>query len=142
MKTISTKPADVQRRWYVVDAQGKVLGRMATQIAMVLRGKNKPQYTPHVDTGDFVVVINAEKVALTGKKETDKIYHRHTGWVGGIVSETAGEVRERKPTKLIKDAVWGMLPSGPLGTHMFKKLKVYAGSEHPHAAQKPEPFPS
>ena len=138
MKTQSAKQENVERNWYVIDAQDLVLGRMATKISTILRGKNKPTFTPHVDTGDFVVVINADKVKLTGNKETGKKYHRHTGWVGGLVTRTAGELRENAPEELVKKAVWGMLPRGPLGRQVFKKLKVYAGSEHPHAAQKPE----
>ena len=138
MKTQSAKRENVERKWYVVDAAQAVLGRISTQIATILRGKNKPTFTPHVDTGDFVVVINADKVKLTGRKETDKLYHHHTGWVGGLVTKTAAEIREKAPEDLIKKAVWGMLPHGPLGRQMFKKLKVYAGGEHPHAAQEPE----
>lgn len=138
MKTQSAKRENVQRKWYVVDAEQAILGRISTQIATILRGKNKPTFTPHVDTGDFVVVINAEKVKLTGRKETDKLYHHHTGWVGGLVTKTAAEIREKAPEDLIRKAVWGMLPHGPLGRQMFKKLKVYAGGEHPHAAQEPE----
>ena len=142
MKTKSAKATDIDRKWWIVDAADLVLGRTATEIARVLRGKHKPQYTPHVDTGDFVVVINADKVRLTGRKEERKMYHRHTGWVGGLVSENAATIRERKPEKLIQDAVWGMLPRGTLGRAMFKKLKVYAGDEHPHAAQNPQPLAS
>jgi large subunit ribosomal protein L13 len=138
MKTQSAKRENVQRKWYVVDAEQAILGRISTQIATILRGKNKPTFTPHVDTGDFVVVINADKVKLTGRKESNKLYHHHTGWVGGLVTKTAAEIREKAPEDLIKKAVWGMLPHGPLGRQMFKKLKVYAGGEHPHAAQEPE----
>ena len=138
MKTQSAKRENVERKWYVVDAEQAVLGRISTQIATILRGKNKPTFTPHVDTGDFVVVINADKVKLPGRKETAKLYHHHTGWVGGLVTKTAAEIREKAPEDLIKKAVWGMLPHGPLGRQMFKKLKVYAGGEHPHAAQEPE----
>ena len=138
MKTVSTNAKNVKRRWFVVDAKRKRLGRMATAIATILRGKNKPEYTPHVDTGDFVVVINAEEIELTGNKWEGKMYHRHTGWVGSVISQSAAKVRETKPEKLIEDAVWGMLPKGPLGRTMFSKLKVYAGPEHPHAAQQPE----
>lgn len=140
MKTKSVNASEVTRRWYVADAEGKVLGRAATKIAMILRGKHRAQYTPHADTGDFVVVVNAEKVKVTGNKETGKVYRRHTGWVGGLVTETVAERRKRAPEKLIEDAVWGMLPRGPLGRQMFRKLKVYAGAQHPHAAQKPEPL--
>ena len=138
MKTQTAKRENVERKWYVVDAEQAVLGRISTQIATILRGKNKPTFTPHVDTGDFVVVINADKVKLTGRKETDKLYHHHTGWVGGLVTKTAAEIREKAPEDLIKKAGWGMVPHGPLGRQMFKKLKVYAGGEHPHAAQEPE----
>ncbi len=138
MQTRSAKKEEVERRWFVVDASEKVLGRMATTIATVLRGKHKAIYTPHVDTGDFVIVINAEKVKLTGNKENDKMYHHHTGWVGGIVSLSAKTVREHKPQRIVIEAVKGMLPPGPLGRAMMRKLKVYAGGEHPHTAQKPE----
>ena len=138
MKTQSAKLENVNRNWYVVDAEDLVLGRLASQISTILRGKNKPTFTPHVDTGDFVVVINAEKVKLTGRKETGKLYQHHTGWVGGLVTQTAAAIREKCPEDLVKKAVWGMLPHGPLGRQVFRKLKVYAGSEHPHAAQKPE----
>ena len=138
MKTKSAKPGEVERRWFLVDAQDQVLGRLSSRIASTLRGKHKPIYTPHVDTGDYVIVVNADKVKLTGRKEEAKMYHHHTGWVGGIVSKTAEEVRERAPEMLIKHAVRGMLPRGTLGRQMFSKLKVYAGGEHPHAAQSPE----
>lgn len=138
MTTKSFNPSEVERRWFVVDADEQVLGRLATRIATMLRGKHKPQYTPHADVGDFVIVVNAEKVRLTGKKEADKMYRHHTGWVGGLVSHAAEQVREHDPERLIKDAVKGMLPRGPLGRDMFSKLKVYAGGDHPHAAQKPE----
>ena len=137
MKTVSAKKEDVQREWYVVDATGQTLGRLATRVATVLRGKHKPIFTPHVDTGDFVVVINAEKVKLTGKKNDDKLYHYHTGWVGGIVTRTAKQLRAQRPERLIENAVQGMLPKNVLGRAMGKKLKVYAGGEHPHAAQQP-----
>jgi large subunit ribosomal protein L13 len=142
MKTKSAKAADVKRRWYVVDVENQVLGRAATKIANVLRGKHKPEYTTHVDTGDFVVVVNASKVKLTGKKESDKLYQHHTMWVGagGVVTFTAAEMREKHPERLVERAVGGMLPKGILGRQMLKKLKVYAGSEHPHAAQQPEPL--
>ncbi len=136
--TKSAKASEIKRQWWVVDAADKVLGRTATEIARILRGKHKPIYTPHVDTGDFVIVINCEKVRVTGKKETDKIYHHHTGWVGSVVSETLEKRRARRPELIIKDAVSGMLPKNTLGRNMFKKLKVYAGSAHPHASQKPE----
>ncbi len=137
MKTYSAKPLEVERKWYLIDAEGEVLGRLATKIANILRGKNKPEYTPHVDTGDFVIVINAEKVVVTGKKETDKIYYHHTGFPGGLKSASVKEVREKFPERLIEYAVKGMLPHNTLGDEQFQKLKVYAGSQHPHAAQKP-----
>lgn len=142
MKTFSRKKKDAQanRRWHLVDAKGKVLGRLASEIANVLRGKHTVDYTPHTDTGDFVIVINADKVVLTGRKEEKKVYHHHTLWAGGVVSKTAATVRAEKPEELIKEAVWGMMPKGPLGRAMYRKLKVYAGNEHPHTAQKPEPF--
>ena len=138
MKTQSAKREDIDRKWFVIDAEGQVLGRPASNIANVLRGKHKSIFTPHVDTGDFVVVINAEKVKLTGRKETGKLYHHHTGWVGGLVTQTAAEIREKAPEDLVKKAVKGMVPSGPLGRQVLTKLKVYAGGEHPHSAQKPE----
>ena len=138
MKTLFAKREDVERKWYLVDAQDAVLGRLAVKIANQLRGKNKPIFTPNSDTGDFVVVINAEKVRLTGKKLEQKIYYRHSGYPGGIKAETARERLKRFPEKVIIDAVWGMLPKGRLGRSMIKKLKVYRGPEHPHKAQKPE----
>lgn len=138
MKTISAKPESVQHDWFVVDADGKTLGRMAAEIAMRLRGKHKPEYTPHVDTGDYIVVINAEKVRVTGKKETDKMYYHHTGYIGGIKSISFDKLIEKAPERTIESAVKGMMPKGPLGRAMFKKLKVYAGSEHPHTAQQPQ----
>ncbi len=138
MKTYSAKPLEVERKWYVVDAEGKTLGRLATVVANLLRGKNKPQYTPNVDTGDFVIVINAEKIQVTGKKETDKIYYHHTGYPGGLKSISFKALMEKDPTKAIEKAVKGMLPHNTLGAKQFTKLNVYAGSEHPHAAQKPE----
>ena len=137
MKTYSAKPETVTRDWYVVDAEGKTLGRMATEIARRLRGKHKPEYTPHVDTGDYIVVINAEKVHVTGKKARDKIYYHHTGYIGGIKSISFEKLMDKAPERGIQRAVKGMLPRGPLGRAMFKKLKVYAGSEHPHTAQQP-----
>ena len=140
MKTFSPKLSDISRQWHVVDADGKVLGRIATEIATILRGKNKPIYSPHMDTGDFVVVVNTDKVRLTGKKEDEKMYHHHTGWVGGIVSRSAKDMREKDSTAMVKLAVKGMLPRGPLGRTMLSKLKVYAGAEHPHDAQKPQPL--
>ena len=140
MKTWNAKPGEVERRWYLVDAEGKTLGRLATRIADALRGKDKPQYTPHVDTGDFVVVVNAEKVAVTGKKLDDKIYYRHSGYPGGIRSRTLREELERRPTEVIRKAVKGMLPRNRLGRAQLTKLKVYAGPEHPHEAQAPTPL--
>ncbi len=138
--TVSARPADVERAWYLVDAEGKILGRIATQIASVLRGKHKPIFTPHVDTGDFVIVINAGGVELTGRKRENKTYYRHTGYPGGIREVKAGRLLETHPERVLEAAVKGMLPRGPLGRRMFKKLKVYGGSKHPHAAQKPEPM--
>ena len=138
MKTQSFTKNDTGRAWYVVDAENKGLGRLATEIAKVLRGKHKPQFTPHADVGDYVVVINADKIRVTGKKETDKKYYRHSGWVGGLKSATVAEVRASHPERIIESAVWGMIPKGPLGRQMFSKLKVYAGTEHPHEAQNPQ----
>lgn len=137
-KSFIAKPAEIERKWYVVDAEGKNLGRMASQIAMILRGKNKPIYTPHVDCGDYVIVINAEKVAVTGNKRKEKIYKRHTGYPGGLRETTFEKMMEKHPTEVVRHAVKGMMPNGKLGRQMYKKLKVYAGSEHEHAAQKPE----
>lgn len=139
-KTFSAKPADVERKWFVVDAENQVVGRLATQIATVLRGKHKPSYTPHVDTGDFIVVINAEKARFTGQKETQKEYFRHTGYPGGVKLMTPKEAREKKPTFIVERAVQGMLPKTKLGRQMATKLKVYAGTDHPHQAQNPEPL--
>ena len=137
--TQSARPAEVERRWYVVDATDQVLGRLATRVATVLRGKHKPIFTPHVDTGDFVIVVNAEKVKLTGNKRESKIYYRHSGWAGALRSLTAGKVLEGPhPDRVVRDAVRGMLPKNSLGRKMLAKLKVYAGPVHPHAAQKPE----
>jgi len=141
MKTWNAKPADVDQRWYVVDAEGKTLGRLATQIADTLRGKRKPQYTPHVDTGDFVVVVNAEKVAVTGQKLDDKLYYRHSGYPGGLRQRTLREQLERRPTEVLRVAVKGMLPRNKLARAQMRKLKIYAGPEHPHEAQRPEPLP-
>ena len=138
MKTFSAKPETVKRDWYVVDAEGKTLGRLATEVASRLRGKHKPEYTPHVDTGDYIVVVNAEKIAVTGNKASDKMYYRHTGYPGGMRSANFNEMIERKPEMVIEKAVKGMLPKNPLGRAMFSKLKVYAGAEHPHAAQQPQ----
>ncbi len=139
-KTYVAKPGDIQRDWYVVDATGLTLGRLATKIASVLRGKNKPQYTPYEDVGDFVVVINAEKVAVTGRKLDQKEYFHHTGYPGGIKSITLRKQLQKHPERVIEHAVKGMLPRGPLGRRQFKKLKVYAGAEHPHQAQLPKPL--
>jgi len=138
MSTKPAIPANVQKNWFVVDLEGQVLGRAAARIAHVLRGKHKPIYTPHVDTGDFVVVVNADKVKLTGNKLAAKKYYRHSGFPGGIKEITAGKLLEKKPEELIKAAVKGMLPKNTLGRQMFRKLKVYSGSEHPHAAQQPK----
>ena len=138
MKTFTAKPESVQRDWFVVDATGKTLGRLATELARRLRGKHKADYTPHVDTGDYIIVLNAEKVAVTGNKRTDKVYYRHTGYVGGIKQATFEEMIARHPERVIEIAVKGMLPKGPLGRAMYRKLKVYAGNEHNHAAQQPQ----
>ncbi|WP_367606462.1 50S ribosomal protein L13 [Legionella sp. W05-934-2] len=137
MSTISAKPHEVKRDWFHIDADGQVLGRMATEIARRLRGKHKAIYTPHVDTGDYIVVTNAEKVMVTGQKATDKMYHHHTGYPGGIKSTSFDKLQARNPIKIIELAVKGMLPKNALGREMFRKLKVYAGSEHPHTAQQP-----
>ena len=138
MKSFIAKPAEVERKWYVVDADGKTLGRLASEVASVLRGKNKPTFTPHVDCGDYVIVINAEKVAVTGKKRNEKIYKKHTGYPGGLREITFDKLQQKKPEEIIRHAVKGMMPNGKLGRQMYKKLKVYAGPEHNHAAQKPE----
>lgn len=138
MKTFTAKPETVERDWLLIDATDKVLGRMASEIATRLRGKHKPEYTPHVDTGDYVVVINAEKVRVTGNKTQDKMYHHHTGYPGGIKSISFEKLRDKAPERTIQSAVKGMLPKGPLGRAMFKKLKVYAGDIHPHTAQQPK----
>lgn len=137
MKTVSTRAQDVVHDWYIVDASQYTLGRLAAALAHRLRGKHKPQYTPHVDTGDYIVVVNAEQVQVTGRKETDKIYYRHTGYPGGIKSRTLEEIREKRPEQIIQRAVKGMLPRNPLGRQVARKLKVYRGSEHPHTAQQP-----
>lgn len=136
-RTYSAKPGEVERRWYVVDAQGKVLGRLASEVATVLRGKRKPQFTPHVDTGDFVIVVNAEKVRLTGKKLRQKIYYRASGYPGGLKATAAGAMLKKHPERVIQHAVRGMLPRNKLGDALYRKLKVYAGAKHPHQAQKP-----
>lgn len=137
MKTYQAKKEEVQHQWYVVDAEGKVLGRLASELAKILRGKKKPIYTPHVDTGDFVVVVNAKNVALTGKKMKDKIYYRHTGYPGGIREMSAEKLLTKKPAEMIRMAVKGMLPKNSLGRQMLQKLKIYAGPQHPHESQKP-----
>jgi len=136
--TFMANPQNVERKWYVVDAEGKTLGRLASQIAAILRGKNKPTFTPHVDCGDFVVIVNAEKIQVTGKKVSDKVYLRHTGYPGGQKSITFGRLIETRPIRVLELAIKGMLPHNRLGRQMYRKLKVYAGPEHPHAAQKPE----
>ena len=138
MKTFMANPAKVERKWYVVDADGCTLGRLASGVASVLRGKNKPQFTPHADTGDYVIVVNADKIKVTGKKLDQKIYYRHSDYVGGMKETTLREMMAKKPEKVIELAVKGMLPKGPLGRSMMEKLHVYAGPEHEHAAQKPE----
>lgn len=138
MKTFTAKPESVTRDWYVVDANGKTLGRIATEIAARLRGKHKPEYTPHVDTGDYIIVINAEKVAVTGNKAQAKMYYSHTGFPGGIKEINFEKLIAKKPEMVLESAIKGMLPKGPLGRAMFRKLKVYAGAEHQHAAQQPQ----
>ena len=140
MKSYMARPQSVERRWLLVDAEGKTLGRLASEIARILRGKNKPQYTPHIDTGDFVVVVNAEKVVVTGRKAEQKTYWRHSGRPGGLKITSYGDMMERKPTEILRKAVWGMMPRTRLGRAQFKKLKIYAGPEHPHEAQSPEPY--
>ena len=140
MKTYTAKPGEIERRWYVVDAEGQNLGRLATRIADMLRGKNKPQFTPHVDTGDFVVVVNAEKIAVTGNKLDEKIYYRHSGYPGGLKQRTLREQLDRRPTEVLRTAVKGMLPKNKLAARQLTKLKIYAGPEHPHTAQAPEPL--
>ena len=138
MRSFIAKPHEVERKWYVIDAEGKNLGRLSSEVAAILRGKKKPIYTPHVDTGDYVIVINAEKIAVTGKKMTDKVYKHHTGYPGGLKEITLEKLLQKKPAEAVKHAVKGMMPKGKLGRQMYKKLKVYAGPEHNHAAQKPE----
>jgi len=140
MKTESCKTGELEKRWFVVDADGKVLGRLASRIALILRGKHTAKYTPHVDTGDFVVVVNVDKLRLTGKKLTDKVYWRHSDYPGGLKGESAGKVVAKHPERALELAIKGMLPRTPLGRQMFRKLKIYAGPEHPHKAQKPEPL--
>ena len=140
MKTYNAKPGEIQRDWYLVDAEGKTLGRLATQIAERLRGKGKPQYTPHVDTGDFVVVVNAEKIVVTGKKLDEKLYHQHSGYPGGLRTRTLREQLERRPTEVLRKAVKGMLPRNRLARQQLTKLKIYAGPDHPHESQAPKPL--
>ncbi len=140
MKTYSAKPGQVEQNWLIIDADGLTLGRMATAISTRLRGKHKPEYTPHVDTGDYIVVINAEKVQVTGNKAEDKMYHAHSGFPGGLKTHSFSELQQKAPENIIRLAVKGMLPRTPLGRAMFKKLKVYAGPEHPHSAQQPQPI--
>lgn len=138
MKTFSAKAEEVEHDWFVVDAEGKALGRLATEIAHRLRGKHKPEYTPHVDTGDYIVVINAEKIGVTGNKEKDKMYYHHTGYIGNLKSVSLGKLRETHPERIIQSAVRGMLPKNTLGRNMFKKMKVFVGAEHTHQAQQPK----
>ncbi|MBD0292150.1 MAG: 50S ribosomal protein L13 [Jiangellaceae bacterium] len=140
MRTYSPKPTDVERQWHVIDAEGVVLGRLASQAAILLRGKHKPVYAPHVDTGDFVIVVNADKVTLTGAKSTNKVEYRHSGFPGGLRATTYADLLQKNPRRVVEKAVKGMLPSGALGRHMLSKLKVYAGPDHPHQAQQPVPF--
>ena len=140
MKTFSAKPAEVRRDWYLIDATDKTLGRLSSEIARRLRGKHKPEYTPHVDTGDYIVVINAEKIRVTGNKRSDKIYYNHTGYIGNMKSISLGKLLQKAPERVIETAVKGMLPKNPLGRAMFRKLRVYAGSTHNHAAQQPKPL--
>lgn len=140
MRTWTVRPGDIERKWYIVDASDAVLGRLATKVASVLRGKHRPQYTPHADCGDHVIIINAEKVRVTGNKETQKMYYRHSQYPGGLKSIRLDKQREKHPERIIELAVKGMMPKNPLGRSMLKKMKVYAGSDHPHAAQKPEPL--
>ena len=138
MNTYHTPVKEIERKWFVVDAENKVLGRLASEIAMRLRGKHKPNFSPHMDVGDFIIVVNAEKVKLTGNKLDDKVYYRHSGYMGGLKERTAKEMLEKKPTELLKSAVKGMLTKNSLGRRQLKKLKIYTGNEHPHAAQQPE----
>ncbi|MBQ4001375.1 MAG: 50S ribosomal protein L13 [Lachnospiraceae bacterium] len=138
MNTFMASPKTIERKWFVVDAAGQTLGRLASEVAKVLRGKNKPIFTPHIDTGDYVIVVNADKIAVTGKKMEQKRYYRHSDYIGGLKSVSLREMMEKKPEEVVRKAVKGMLPKGPLGSEMISKLHVYAGSEHPHAAQKPE----
>ncbi len=137
-KTVSAKPAEVEQEWYVIDAENQVVGRLASQVAAILRGKHKPYFTPHVDCGDYVIIVNADKARFSGKKETDKLYYRYSGYPGGLKTRTAKEMRQRRPDYIMRHAVKGMLPKGPLGRRMLKKLKVYASPTHPHEAQQPK----
>ncbi len=137
-KTVSARPAEVEQEWYVIDAENQVVGRLASQVAAILRGKHKPNFTPHVDCGDYVIIVNADKVRFSGKKETDKLYYRYSGYPGGLKTRTAKEMRQRRPDYIVRHAVKGMLPKGPLGRSMLKKLKVYATTTHPHEAQQPK----
>lgn len=140
MKSYMARPQEVERKWHVIDAEDKTLGRLASEIARILRGKNKPQYTPHVDTGDFVVVVNADRVTVSGKKAEQKLYRRHTGYPGGLREKSYEQMMDQKPTEILRKAVYGMMPKTRLGRQQFKKLKIYAGPEHPHEAQRPEPY--
>jgi large subunit ribosomal protein L13 len=140
MKTVFAKPASVERKWYVIDAEGKILGRVAARVASIVRGKNKVNFVPHQEIGDFVVVINADKIAVTGKKAQNKMYYRHSGYVGGLKTSSFEKLMERHPTKPLENAIKGMLPKGPLGRKMAKNVKLYAGTEHPHISQKPVPI--
>ncbi len=140
MKSYMARPQQVERKWHVVDAEGQTLGRLASELARILRGKNKPQYTPHVDVGDFVVVINADRIEVTGRKAEQKVYRRHTGYPGGLKETSYEQMLTRKPTEVLRKAVYGMMPKTRLARQQFKKLKIYAGSEHPHEAQMPEPY--
>ncbi len=137
-KTVSARPAEVEQEWYVIDAENQVVGRLASQVAAILRGKHKPYFTPHVDCGDYVIIVNADKARFSGKKETDKLYYRYSGYPGGLKTRTAKEMRQRRPDYIMRHAVKGMLPKGPLGRSMLKKLKVYASPTHPHEAQQPK----
>jgi large subunit ribosomal protein L13 len=140
VKSYMARPLEVEREWYVIDAEGRTLGRLASEIACVLRGKNKPQYTPHVDVGDFVVVVNAEKVVVTGKKAEQKVYRRHSGYPGGMKETSYERMLERRPEEIVRKAVYGMMPKSRLARQQMRKLKIYAGPEHPHAAQNPQPY--
>ncbi|MDQ4106333.1 MAG: 50S ribosomal protein L13 [Actinomycetota bacterium] len=140
MKSYMARPQEVERKWYVIDAEGQTLGRLASEIARLLRGKTKPQYTPHVDTGDFVIVVNADRVGVTGRKVEQKVYRRHTGYPGGLREVSYEQMMDRKPAEVLRKAVYGMMPKTRLARQQFRKLKIYAGPEHPHEAQSPEPY--